>query len=244
MSTTLVPDSRSSHSFLWREISQAFRTQQDLRRRTLVELFKGLGPQRPLSIEGSLSAKYTSHTTVNFLGWKLIMSDNYGIPNPQAANLSELTQQQVVCYINQSSNEYNGNLGARVSSIFVIGIISTFVTFFPVLARRSARFHVPLYVYLFARYFGAGVIVATAFIHLLDPAYGEIGPQTCVGLTGGWAVYSWPPAIVLTSIVCLNPNTVSVTKKFCPGTRQSRLDLLFMHSFKLLSAPAQVLTCV
>ncbi|CZR69591.1 related to ZRT1 Zinc transporter I [Phialocephala subalpina] len=48
-----------------------------------------------------------------------------------------------------------------------------------------------------ARYFGAGVIIATAFIHLLDPAYSEIGPLTCVGMTGGWASYSWPPAIVL-----------------------------------------------
>ena len=59
---------------------------------------------------------------------------------------------------------------------------------------------IPLYVYLFARYFGAGVIVATAFIHLLDPAYSEIGPQTCVGMTGGWADYAWCPAIVLTSV--------------------------------------------
>lgn len=36
---------------------------------------------------------------------------------------------------------------------------------------------------------------------LLDPAYGEIGPNTCVGLTGGWAVYSWPPAIILVSVM-------------------------------------------
>jgi hypothetical protein len=35
-------------------------------------------------------------------------------------------------------------------------------------------------VYLFARYFGTGVIVATAFVHLLDPAYKRIGPKTCV----------------------------------------------------------------
>lgn len=34
---------------------------------------------------------------------------------------------------------------------------------------------------------------------LLDPAYGEIGPNTCVGMTGGWAGYSWPPAIAMTS---------------------------------------------
>lgn len=127
--------------------------------------------------------------------------NSYGISNPESANLTELTQQQVVCYITQSVNEYNGDLGARVSSIFVIGIVSSFFTFFPVVARRVPRLHIPLFVYLFARYFGSGVIMATAFIHLLDPAYGEIGPDTCVGLTGGWASYSWPPAIVLAAVM-------------------------------------------
>ena len=48
---------------------------------------------------------------------------------------------------------------------------------------------------------GAGVIIATAFIHLLDPAYSEIGPQTCVGMTGGWAVYSWPPALAMSAVM-------------------------------------------
>jgi zinc transporter 1/2/3 len=43
-------------------------------------------------------------------------------------------------------------------------IVSSAVTFFPVLATRSKKLRVPLYVYLFARYFGTGVIVATAFI--------------------------------------------------------------------------------
>jgi zinc transporter 1/2/3 len=48
--------------------------------------------------------------------------------------------------------------------LFVILIVSSVGTFFPVLAVKVPRFKIPLYVYLFARYFGAGVIVATAFI--------------------------------------------------------------------------------
>lgn len=36
---------------------------------------------------------------------------------------------------------------------------------------------------------------------LLDPAYSAIGPDTCVGMTGGWASFSWPPAIVLASVM-------------------------------------------
>ncbi|KAH0046472.1 hypothetical protein KCU78_g3, partial [Aureobasidium melanogenum] len=80
-----------------------------------------------------------------------------------------------ICALSASGNEYDGKLGARISSIFVIWIISTLVTVFPVAAKRVKRLKIPLHVYLFARFFGSGVIVATAFIHLLDPAYGEIG---------------------------------------------------------------------
>ncbi|KIW17351.1 hypothetical protein PV08_04543 [Exophiala spinifera] len=123
--------------------------------------------------------------------------------NPENVNLSTADPRDVVCALAASGNEYNGKLGARISALFVILVVSTAATFFPVIAKRSPRLHIPLYVYLFARYFGAGVIVATAFIHLLDPAYGEIGPNTCVGMTGAWADYSWCPAIVLTSVVMI-----------------------------------------
>lgn len=54
---------------------------------------------------------------------------------------------------------------------------------------------------MIARMFGSGVIVATAFIHLMDPAYSAIGPQSCVGSTGNWGIYSWCPAIMLSSAV-------------------------------------------
>lgn len=123
--------------------------------------------------------------------------------NPSSVDLDSADPAQIICYLNAGENEYNGRLGARVSALFVILIVSTAVTFFPVVAERVKRLHVPLYVYLFARYFGAGVIVATAFIHLLDPAYEEIGPASCVGMTGHWADYAWCPAIVLMSVMVI-----------------------------------------
>ncbi|KAI5240593.1 ZIP zinc/iron transport family [Aureobasidium subglaciale] len=123
--------------------------------------------------------------------------------NPEMVNLTTADPAQVICALNASGNDYDGRLGTRISALFVILIVSTAVTFFPVAAKRVKWLRIPLYVYLFARYFGAGVIVATAFIHLLDPAYSEIGPQTCVGMTGGWAQYSWPPAIVLVSVTVI-----------------------------------------
>lgn len=132
-------------------------------------------------------------------------SNDFGTANFNASNvdLSTADPRDVICALAASDNEYNGQLGARVSALFVIMIVSSCATFFPVMAKRVPRLRIPVYVYLFARYFGAGVIVATAFIHLLDPAYNEIGPNTCVGLTGGWAQYSWCPAIVLTSVMLI-----------------------------------------
>lgn len=123
--------------------------------------------------------------------------------DPHSVDLDTVDVRDLTCYLNRSENEYNGQLGARISAIFVILITSTLTTLFPVVAHRLPRLRVPRYVYLFARYFGAGVIIATAFIHLLDPAYDEIGPASCVGLTGGWAEYSWPPAIAMISVMLI-----------------------------------------
>ncbi|KAI9641827.1 hypothetical protein NHQ30_009687 [Ciborinia camelliae] len=123
--------------------------------------------------------------------------------NPNMVDLDTADPTAIVCYLGLGQNEYNGKLGARISALFVILIVSSAATFFPVVAARVSWMKINIYVYLFARYFGAGVIIATAFIHLLDPAYGEIGPNTCVGMTGHWADYSWTPAIVLFSVLSI-----------------------------------------
>lgn len=129
------------------------------------------------------------------------MSD--GSFNPQSVDLDTADPRDIICYLNAGGNEYDGRLGARISALFVILVVSSATTFFPVLATRVRRLRIPLYVYLFARYFGAGVIIATAFIHLLDPAYDEIGPASCVGMTGSWAEYTWPPSLALTSAMVI-----------------------------------------
>ncbi|KAK9769986.1 putative Zinc/iron permease [Seiridium cardinale] len=130
------------------------------------------------------------------------MADDSGF-DPTSVNLDAADPTDIICYLNAGGNDYDGRLGARISALFVILVVSTAATLFPVLATRVKHLHVPLYVYLFARYFGSGVIIATAFIHLLDPAYDEIGPASCVGMTGGWAEYSWPAGITLTSVMVI-----------------------------------------
>jgi zinc transporter 1/2/3 len=84
--------------------------------------------------------------------------------HPNNVDLDTADPRDVICYLNAGENEYDGRLGARISAIFVILVVSSAVTFFPVIATRTTKLKIPLYVYLFARYFGSGVIVATAFI--------------------------------------------------------------------------------
>jgi zinc transporter 1/2/3 len=89
--------------------------------------------------------------------------------DPNNVNLSTADPTQVICFLGLGQNNYSGNLGARISALFVILIVSSAATFFPVLSARSAFLKIPTYVYLFARYFGAGVIIATAFVqYVLD----------------------------------------------------------------------------
>ena len=68
---------------------------------------------------------------------------------------------------------------------------------FPVFAKRMQSRLVPDWVFFIAKYFGSGVIVATAFIHLLAPA-NEALTNEC--LTGVIVAYPWVEGIVLMTI--------------------------------------------
>ena len=80
-------------------------------------------------------------------------------------------------------NDYDGRIGLRVSAIFVILIGSCFGKFrnnvmsamkltrhsgaaFPTFAARHRGVGVPELAFFIAKYFGSGVIIATAFIHV------------------------------------------------------------------------------
>ncbi|KAH8693762.1 putative plasma membrane low affinity zinc ion transporter [Talaromyces proteolyticus] len=99
-----------------------------------------------------------------------------------------------------TGNGYDGRMGLRISSIFVILVGSIFGAVFPVYARRLGSNGVPSWMFFIAKYFGSGVIIATAFIHLLAPAE-EALTNPC--LTGPITEYSWVEGIVLMTIVVM-----------------------------------------
>jgi len=100
-----------------------------------------------------------------------------------------------------SGNDYNGGIGVRVSSIFVILAGSFLGAVFPVWTRRRAIKSKAIERCFFAaKYFGSGVIIATAFIHLLAPAADALTSEC---LTGPITEYDFAEGIALITIFIL-----------------------------------------
>ncbi|CAK4033442.1 Zinc-regulated transporter 2 [Lecanosticta acicola] len=99
-----------------------------------------------------------------------------------------------------SGNEFDGRMGLRISSIFVILVGSALGALFPVYAARHRGVGVPEWAFFAAKYFGSGVILATSFIHLLAPAHDALTNEC---LTGPITEYDWVEGICLMSIFAL-----------------------------------------
>lgn len=74
---------------------------------------------------------------------------------------------------NIRSDEYDVPL--HVGALVIVMCVSTLACLFPVLARRFPRLRVPDGFFFTIRHFGTGVLIATAFIHLLPTAFESLG---------------------------------------------------------------------
>jgi zinc transporter 1/2/3 len=99
-----------------------------------------------------------------------------------------------------TGNDYDGRLGLRIAAIFIIWFGSTVGAVFPVFAKKNPYLRIPEWAFFIAKYFGSGVIVATAFIHLLGPAEDALR-NPC--LTGPITDYGWAEGIILMTIFVL-----------------------------------------
>lgn len=96
-----------------------------------------------------------------------------------------------------SGNDYDGRLGLRIAALFIIWATSSFGAVFPIIAHRNKGLKLPEWVFFICKYFGSGVIIATAFIHLLAPANDAL-KNPC--LTGPITEYDWVEGIALMTI--------------------------------------------
>ncbi|KAJ6492813.1 Zinc/iron permease [Mycena vitilis] len=101
-----------------------------------------------------------------------------------------------------ASAPHGSYLGLRIAALFVILFGSTLGALLPVLLVRRAQVQsgpqVPQAWLNFAKYFGSGVILGTAFIHLLAPGIEALN-NPC--LSPGWRKYPYALGLCLCSIL-------------------------------------------
>ncbi|OJD20122.1 hypothetical protein ACJ73_08546 [Blastomyces percursus] len=73
------------------------------------------------------------------------------------------------CGSGERIGSYNTPL--HVAALVLILVLSTFACSFPIIARRFPRLPIPRYFLFLSRHFGTGVLIATAFVHLLPTAF-------------------------------------------------------------------------
>jgi len=100
-----------------------------------------------------------------------------------------------------SGNDYDGRLGLRISAIFVIFIGSLLGCLVPMLLASSSELLASKALFVI-KYFGSGVIVGTAFIHLLAPAVAALH-SPCLNPESPISRYPWPEGICLMTVFAM-----------------------------------------
>ncbi|RWA10671.1 hypothetical protein EKO27_g4449 [Xylaria grammica] len=100
-----------------------------------------------------------------------------------------------------TGNDYDGRLGVRISSIFVILVGSLLGAVLPVLLARGTNVKINGTAFFVAKYFGSGVIIGTAFLHLLSPAF-EALTSPCLP-DGPIKEYDFAGAICLITVLVM-----------------------------------------
>ncbi|KAJ6785380.1 hypothetical protein PWT90_10219 [Aphanocladium album] len=90
--------------------------------------------------------------------------------------------------------------GLRIGAIFIILVASLIGALAPVLLARQTRMHVPKFTFFICKYVGTGVIIATAWMHLLDPAIDNFSDK-CVAARV--PEYPWALAIGLMTVMTM-----------------------------------------
>ncbi|KAI0597570.1 Zinc/iron permease [Biscogniauxia sp. FL1348] len=98
----------------------------------------------------------------------------------------------------ETGNDYDGRMGLRISAIFVILVGSLFGAIAPILLARGSKMKVNGAAFFVAKYFGSGVIIGTAFMHLLSPAFAAL-TSPCLP-EGTITDYDWAAGICLMTV--------------------------------------------
>ncbi|KAF7559797.1 hypothetical protein G7046_g4345 [Stylonectria norvegica] len=90
--------------------------------------------------------------------------------------------------------------GLRIGAIFIIMAASLIGALSPVFLARQNAVAVPKLTFFICKFIGTGVIIATAFMHLLAPAIENLTDECLADRMGG---YDWAEAIALMTVIVM-----------------------------------------
>ncbi|RBR25062.1 uncharacterized protein FIESC28_02119 [Fusarium coffeatum] len=104
------------------------------------------------------------------------------------------------CGSEAGAEEYN--LGLHVGGLFAVLTVSCLGAGFPVAAKRIKWLKMPPKVFFACKHFGTGVLVATAFVHLLPTAFGSL-TNPCLPDLFTDIYPAMPGVIMMAAMFCL-----------------------------------------
>ncbi|KAJ5959694.1 uncharacterized protein N7479_006844 [Penicillium vulpinum] len=147
-------------------------------------------------------------------------------PSRKHLILEEPIVQQYTEPVKRSSCAQGGtrgpyDLSLHVAALFIILATSSIACAFPILATRFPRMHIPPAFLFFVTHFGTGVLIATAFVHLLPTAFTSLG-DPCLSHFWTNDYPAMPGAIALGGIflVTVIEMVFSPAQSICRGGNQ------------------------
>ncbi|KJZ74746.1 hypothetical protein HIM_05863 [Hirsutella minnesotensis 3608] len=119
---------------------------------------------------------------------------------PRDAHDPPLTMEQIAECHDQALEL--GNQGLRIASIFIILVAALLGAVMPIVLARQTKLPVPKMTFFVCKFVGTGVIIATAWMHLLAPAVEQLGDR-CVK-------YQWPSMDGYPWALCIPLMTIMV----------------------------------
>jgi zinc transporter 1/2/3 len=145
------------------------------------------------------------------------------------AQLSPLRKRASTCESGGvNKDEYNTPL--HVGAVFIILFVSTLACAFPIMAAKFPGLRIPNRFFFAVRHFGTGVLIATAFVHLLPTAFISLG-DPCLSSFWNQDYPAIPGAIALAAIFLVtviemvfhpsrhvSPTQITTSKEGCTGS--------------------------
>ncbi|RYP75840.1 hypothetical protein DL771_002104 [Monosporascus sp. 5C6A] len=129
-------------------------------------LLSSIGPSFALSRAGRMSVRSTYRGTTSD---DIIIHPRRATeaPSPQLSRRAECQS--------GGADVGSDDMALRIGAIFIILAVSSFACAFPILAVKLPGLRMPADFFFAVRHFGTGVLIATAFVHLLPTAFTLLG---------------------------------------------------------------------